>query len=80
MKFFYLGISKNPLEVSEVHRNNCPQLPSMLNRTYLGSFNNAKEALRNAKGKKENVTICSECCQKEMSSVAFFNPVGVEEQ
>lgn len=73
MKFFYLGISQDPLEVGEVHKNNCSQLPPMLNRTYLGPFNNAKEALRNAKEKKKNVTACSKCCEEEMVSVAVFN-------
>lgn len=80
MKFFYLGLSNLASEVNEVHLEDCPQIPPMLNRSYLGPFNNAKEALRKAKEIIKNVSACPQCCQKEMSSVAFFTPVGIEEE
>ena len=80
MKFFYLGITKNPLEISEVHLKDCPHLPPMLHRTYLGPFNNAKEALRSARERKKNVTTCVKCCGNKMHSVAVFTPKEYVEQ
>jgi len=72
MKFFYLDITRN--EMSAVHVSDCPKLPPMLNRSYLGPFNNALEALRNAKTRKKNVIACEECCKKETKTVAYFVP------
>lgn len=72
MKFFYLEITRDPSDVSEVHEQNCPSIPSV-EKTYLGPFNNAKEALRKALEKKENVALCPKCCSSEDTSVAFFS-------
>lgn len=79
MKFFYLGISMNPEEVSEVHEQNCPSMPPMIKRTYLGPFNNAKEALRNATEIKNNVTTCTTCCPSALDSVSFFSSLSLNE-
>jgi len=79
MKFFYLGITKNPSEISEVHEKDCPNIPPMVSRTYLGPFNNAGEALRTALERKKNVVTCSECCQTKMNSIAFFSLAGINE-
>ena len=75
MKFFYLDISRKTSEMSAVHMSDCPNLPPMLDRSYLGPFNNALEALRNAKARKKNVTVCEECCRKEIKTVTYFVPV-----
>lgn len=74
MKFFYLDITRKTSEMSAVHVSDCPNLPPMLNRSYLGPFNNALEALRNAKARKKNVTVCEECCKKETKTVTYFVP------
>ena len=79
MKFFYLDISRNSQEVSKVHLDGCPHIPPMVNRSYLGPFNNAKEALRKAKERKRNVAACPHCSEKELKSVAHFTSVGFEE-
>jgi len=79
MKFFYLDITRNPSEVSEVHEKDCPKIPSMVNRTYLGPFNNAREALRTALERKTNVIACPQCCQAKMSSIAVFSLAGIDD-
>lgn len=79
MKFFYLDISRNSQELSRVHLDNCPYIPPMINRSYLGPFNNAKEALRKAKERKRNVATCPHCSEKEFKSVAYFT-TGVFEE
>ena len=79
MKFFYLSITKNPSEASEVHDQNCTTLPSMAERSYLGPFNNGKEALRKAAERKKNVVACTECCGGEPASISFFSHLSLEE-
>ena len=79
MKFFYVGITKNPFDTSEVHERNCPSIPSMAERSYLGPFNNGKEALRKAIQLKKNVAVCPECCGAKAPSISFFSHVGQEE-
>lgn len=80
MKFFYLSITKNPIDVSEVHEQNCPLIPSMAERTYLGPFNNGKEALRRAAERKKHVAACPECCGSTSAPVAFFSTLSLAEQ
>lgn len=79
MKFFYLDISRNSLEVSKVHMDGCPHIPPMINRSYLGPFNNAKEALRKARERRRNVAACPYCSEKELKSVAYFTSAGFDE-
>lgn len=79
MKFFYLDISRSSSEVSKVHMGDCPHIPPMINRSYLGPFNNAKEALRKARERKRNVAACPHCSEKELNSVAHFTSDGFDE-
>lgn len=79
MKFFYLGITKNPFDTSEVHEQNCPSIPSMAERSYLGPFNNGREAMRKAVERKKNVAVCPECCGGEVTPISFVSHVGVGE-
>ena len=72
MNFFYIGINGNPSEVSKVHADDCPEIPPMFYRSYLGPFNNAREALRKARERKKNVAPCIECCHHRLNSVAVF--------
>ena len=67
------------MEVSKVHLDNCPYIPPMINRSYLGPFNNAKEALRKAKERRRNVVPCPHCSEKELKSVAYFTSVGFDQ-
>lgn len=76
MKFFYLSITRDPSEESEVHTQDCPSLPPMEGRSYLGPFNNASEALRNATEKKGYVTLCPRCCKNKKSAVVFFSKIN----
>jgi hypothetical protein len=67
MKFFYLSTSPNPEGHFTVHDRDCPYIPSTYDRDYLGAFNSAFEALRNASLKKLNLNICMRCgCKKEI--------------
>lgn len=79
MKFFYLDISRNSSQVSQVHIHECSHIPPMLYRSYLGPFNNAKEALRKARERKKNVAVCPQCCENVMNSVAYFTSATLEE-
>jgi len=79
MKFFYLSITKNPFDVSEIHEQNCPSIPPMSERTYLGPFNNGQEALRTAAERKKNVVVCTECCGSKSAPVAFFSTLSLAE-
>ena len=79
MKFFYLDITRDPSEASEIHERDCPNIPPMANRTYLGPFNNAMEALRTALQRKKNVVTCSKCCRTKLKSIASFSMAGMEE-
>lgn len=79
MKFFYLELTRNPAEISEVHEQNCPSIPPIVERTYLGPFNNSYEALRKAMEHKKNVKPCPICCKTKAPSVAFFSYASLQE-
>ncbi|WP_194774338.1 hypothetical protein [Pararhodonellum marinum] len=66
MKFFYLSTLKNPDGFYEIHERECDLIPDMLEREYLGPFNNHKEALTRALTKKANVRPCLSCCKKQV--------------
>jgi len=64
MKFFYLSSVSNTEGFYQVHERDCPKIPDLLERDYLGPFNNGEEALRKAKRMKPDVITCSNCCVK----------------
>ncbi|MDN3670060.1 hypothetical protein QWY93_12070 [Echinicola jeungdonensis] len=70
MIFFYLTNFHQKEGVHEIHAQGCPQMPGMLELTYLGPFNNPEEAVRKAKVKYDEVKTCPECCQsKKMMAI-----------
>ncbi|ERM82063.1 hypothetical protein P872_08780 [Rhodonellum psychrophilum GCM71 = DSM 17998] len=70
MKFFYLSTKSNLIDKNEVHDRDCPKLPGIFDRDYLGPFNNEQEALRKAIILHPESQLCEVCCKKE-STVIF---------
>ncbi|RPA67832.1 hypothetical protein EF405_12725 [Cyclobacteriaceae bacterium YHN15] len=64
MKFFYLSTNDNDQGFFEIHERECPHLPPLLQRDYIGLFNSAKEALKKAINFNPNASLCSICSQK----------------
>jgi hypothetical protein len=62
MKFFYLSTKCNSQDEFEIHDRECPNLPPILDRDYLGPFNNGLEALRKALKVNKKSCLCEECC------------------
>jgi hypothetical protein len=62
MKFFYLSTKCNSAGKFEIHERNCKHIPPILDREYLGPFNNGKEALRRACNLNPNALLCTDCC------------------
>lgn len=52
----------NPNYNHEVHSENCPFLPNVLNRIYLGCFFSSTEAINKARLYYSNVDGCAICC------------------
>lgn len=65
MKFFYLSSNTTPLGESEIHERNCPRIPSLTERSYLGPFMTANEALKQARRFKPKAVLCTYCCQED---------------
>lgn len=63
-KNYYVNrsVSSNPNFNHEVHTEDCPYLPSTLNRDFLGCFSSSSEAIKEAKKKYSNVDGCAICC------------------
>ncbi len=61
MKFFYLSTKCNSVGKFEIHERNCKHIPPILDREYLGPFNNGKEALRRAINLNPNASLCEVC-------------------
>jgi hypothetical protein len=62
MKFFYIADHVSASGFKEVHDQDCPAIPDMLNRKYLGPFNNHTEALRRIKKTDDLAGCCIICC------------------
>ncbi|WP_186756287.1 hypothetical protein [Echinicola salinicaeni] len=71
MVFFYLTNFLPNDEGHEVHVQGCAKMPSMDSLTYLGPFNNYKEALRSAERKFDEVSVCPHCCSTQNNTVLF---------
>ncbi len=69
MVFFYLSNYHQRAGLHEIHAQGCSQMPNMLNLTYLGPFNNCKEAFRKAIASYEEVELCPLCCEKLNQSI-----------
>ena len=62
MKKYYVNNKAQANGDHEVHNSSCTFLPELSNRTYLGEYDNCKEAVREAKKKHNQVNGCYYCC------------------
>ena len=62
MDVYYVNDAAQPNGDHEIHNPNCPCLPEMHNRTYLGVFATCHEALDAAKELYDQVNGCPHCC------------------
>jgi len=69
MKFFYIAEQVSASGFKEVHDQDCPAIPDMLNRKYLGPFNNHDEALRRIKKSDTLAGYCQVCCVSNTENV-----------
>jgi hypothetical protein len=69
MKFFYLSTKCNSSGKYEIHERNCVHIPPILDREYLGPFNNGREALRRAINLNPNASLCPVCCNYSIEEV-----------
>lgn len=67
MKFYYLSNEKNASGFFEIHLKSCAYLPDRDKRTYLGPFNNGKEALNRTIHSNPNAILCGHCCGKDVT-------------
>ena len=77
MKFFYLSSKINFEGKYEIHLRECNNLPDILNRDYLGPFNNGQEALRKAQKTNDQAVLCEFCC-KEISQILSLKSLEQE--
>ena len=75
MKFFYIAEEKSIEGTREIHVQDCPNIPDMLNRKYLGPFNNHKEALRSVL-KLDPFALCCPICCEAFEHKKMVNPAG----
>lgn len=68
MKFFYIATKPNNQGEFLIHSKNCPYLPDVLERDYLGPFNSGIEALRVAQTNNPKAACC-EHCTKQVDSL-----------
>ncbi|WP_143960562.1 hypothetical protein [Litoribacter populi] len=61
MKFFYIDENLSESGVKKIHAQGCANMPDMMNRRYLGPFNNSEEALRRISQQEPAAKICQEC-------------------
>ncbi len=61
MKFYYLSTKCNFEDSYVIHERECQMLPDILERDYLGPFNNGQEALRKAVTINKKAVICESC-------------------
>ena len=68
LSHYYLGlVTDNPNNNYEIHKEDCPKMPSRDNREYLGCFWTSGEALKAAKTKHpawRNIDGCAICCSE----------------
>jgi hypothetical protein len=60
---YYVNKNKQKTGEHEVHNIDCPYLPDVENRMYLGDFSNCKDAVREAKKHYDDVDGCYYCCK-----------------
>lgn len=68
MKFFYIADTLSASGFKEVHEQDCPNIPDMLNRKYLGPYNSHIEALRRIKHTDSLAVCCTTCCGSNLEA------------
>lgn len=61
---YYVNNNAQANDDHEVHRSDCQWLPDAENRTYLGEFNNAVDAVKKAREFYNKVDGCYYCCKE----------------
>ncbi|WP_275555924.1 hypothetical protein [Mixta sp. Marseille-Q2659] len=61
-KFYYVNKSANSSRIQLVHTGDCPLLPALENRTFLGTFYAPLDAIKQAKKFHPQATGCERCC------------------
>lgn len=79
MKFFYLSSLKNTEGDFEIHEKECPHIPDLIDRDYLGPFNHGSEALRKALQVNARAVCCPVCCAPSKGPVIFSSKKNVGE-
>lgn len=64
MKNYYVNDKVQSNGDHEVHDGDCRYLPSVQNRTYLGSFSNCKDAVKEAKKHHKQTNGCKTCSKE----------------
>lgn len=64
MKKYYVNDIAQTNGDHEVHHEDCQNLPSVLNRTYLGLFSACKSAVDEAKKRHRQVNGCKTCSRE----------------
>ncbi|EMS31481.1 hypothetical protein C943_02136 [Mariniradius saccharolyticus AK6] len=77
MKFFYLSSESTATGEFEIHERNCPKIPSLAERSYLGPFVTSAEALKQARRFKPKAVLCSHC--HELIHIAPIEATNVED-
>lgn len=73
MKFFYIASKPNSEGEFEIHERECDLIPDILNREYLGPYNNGKEAMRKALDLNPKAKTCEKCCSLSFQPIFFKN-------
>lgn len=50
----------------EIHNRECPYIPDLGEREYIGIFKNPKEALKKAIHAHPNASLCAYCCKSSL--------------
>ena len=61
MSSYYVRIKPQLNGTNAIHKDDCPFLPSIENRIYLGEFNNCTDAVREARMNFPQVSGCPFC-------------------
>ena len=64
MARYYVNTNAQSTGEHEVHKDGCHRMPEPQNRTYLGYFSDAKEAVREARRYFANVDGCYYCASE----------------
>jgi hypothetical protein len=64
MALYYVNTNAQANGDHEVHKDGCDHMPSLVNREYLGVYDNCQDAVDKAKEKYSTADGCKFCCPK----------------